>query len=139
MMTRAADSRRFVRFLAVGVLNTAFGYVLYALLLWIGLAPQPALALSWAVGVLWNYQTHARLVFDQGGYKRLLPYVGAYGLIYLINAAALQAALSAGLAPLLAQALLVLPMAALAFILISRVLTGRLPFSPRPDAKGHER
>ncbi len=137
-MTRAGDSKRFVRFLAVGVLNTAFGYVLYALLIWLGLAPQPALALSFAIGVLWNYLTHARLVFDQGGYQRLLPYVGAYGFIYLINAAALQAALSAGLAPLVAQALLVLPMATLAFILISRVLTGRLPFLPRPDAKGHE-
>lgn len=138
-MTGSADSIRFLRFLAVGVLNTAFGYALYALLVWLGLAPQPALALSFAAGVLWNYLTHARLVFDQRGYRQMLPYAGAYGVIYLINAAALQTALAAGLAPLAAQALLVLPMAALAFILISRVLTGRLPFLPRSDGEGHER
>lgn len=138
-MTRSGDSIRFLRFLAVGVLNTAFGYALYALLIWLGLAPQPALALSFAIGVLWNYLTHARLVFDRSGYRQLLPYSGAYGVVYAINATALQMALAAGLAPLVAQALLVLPMAALAFILISRVLTGRLPFSPRPEGEGHER
>ena len=138
-MTRSGDHHRFARFLAVGVLNTAFGYALYALLIWLGLAPQPALAVSFAIGVMWNYLTHARLVFDQSGYRRVLPYAGAYGLIYLINAGALQAALVAGLSPLAAQALLVLPMAALAFILISLVLTGRMPFLPHPDAKGQDR
>mgnify|MGYP003526361532 CR=1 FL=1 len=91
-MTRSGDHHRFARFLAVGVLNTAFGYALYALLIWLGLAPQPALAVSFAIGVMWNYLTHARLVFDQSGYRRVLPYAGAYGLIYLINAVALQAA-----------------------------------------------
>lgn len=138
-MTRSDDRYRFMRFLAVGVLNTAFGYVLFALLIWFGLAPQPALAVSFAIGVMWNYMTHARLVFDQSGYRRLLPYTGAYGLIYLVNAVALQGALAAGLSPLAAQALLVLPMATLAFILISLVLTGRMPFLSRPDAKGQDR
>lgn len=138
-MTGSGDHRRFARFLAVGVLNTAFGYALYALLIWFGLAPQPALALSFAIGVMWNYLTHARLVFDQSGYRRVMPYAGAYGLIYLINAVALQATLAAGLSPLAAQALLVLPMAALAFILISLVLTGRMPFLPRPDTEGQDR
>jgi putative flippase GtrA len=138
-MTGGGDHARFLRFLAVGLLNTGFGYALYALLVWVGLSPQPALALSFAAGVMWNYMTHARLVFDQAGFRRLLPYVGAYLAIYLVNAAALQIALRAGLAPLLAQALLVLPMAALAFMLISRVLTGRLPFLHAAEAEGQKR
>ncbi len=131
------DGARFVRFLAVGVLNTAFGYAAYAALIGLGLQPQPALALAFALGVMWNYLTHARLVFGQKGYRRLLPYAAAYGAIYLINAAALQAALAAGLHPLSAQALLVVPMAALAFFLISLVLTGQVPFLPGA-AKGHD-
>ncbi len=131
------DGVRFVRFIAVGVLNTVFGYAAYAALIGLGLQPQPALALAFALGVMWNYLTHARLVFDQKGYRRLLPYTGAYGAIYLINAVALQAALAAGLRPLAAQALLVLPMAALAFFLISLVLTGQVPFLPR-TAKGQD-
>lgn len=122
------DMTRLVRFLFVGVINTAFGYTAYAALVLVGLSPQPALALAFALGVVWNYMTHARLVFESRGYSRLVPYAGAYGLIYVVNALALQGALKAGIAPLLAQALLVLPMAALAFVLISLVLTGRIPF-----------
>ncbi|MGB3147026.1 MAG: GtrA family protein [Paracoccaceae bacterium] len=118
---------RFVRFLGVGVLNTGFGYAVFAALVLGGLGAQPALALAFALGVLWNYMTHARLVFGASGLARLLPYGLAYAAIYGINALALHLALGAGLSPLLAQALLVLPMAVLSFILISRVLTGRFP------------
>ena len=125
------DGARFAKFLAVGVLNTAFGLGLYWALLAFGLGPQPALALSFAVGVLWNFLTHARLVFGTTGYGRLLPYIGAYGAIYLVNALSLQALLGTGTGKYLAQAILVLPMAALAFLLISKVLTGRFPLSAR--------
>lgn len=126
---RHSWSARFIRFLGVGVLNTAFGYAAYALLVLIGLSPQPALAVAFAMGILWNYLTHARLVFDTRGVARIVPYAAAYGVIYAINALALAAALRAGLNPLVAQALLVLPMAALSFVMISLVLTGHLPFT----------
>ena len=123
---------RFLRFLAVGVVNTGFGYGVYAGLILLGLTPQPALAIAFAIGILWNYMTHARLVFGTSGIARILPYAGAYALIYGINAFALGRALATGLSPLAAQALLVLPMALLAFVLISAVLTGHLPFQHRP-------
>ena len=123
----------FVRFLVVGVVNTAFGYLLFALLLYVGLRPQPALALAFAGGVAWNYFTHARLVFGTRGLAQLPAYVLAYLLIYGVNAGALQVLLVAGVAPIIAQGSLVLPMAVLAYILIGRVLTGRFPWSA--DAK----
>lgn len=128
LLSDHGTAARFVRFLGVGVLNTGFGYLMFALLVFAGLGPQPALALAFAVGILWNYLTHARLVFGTAGSQRLLPYAAAYGVIYLINAGALHYALSLGFAPLVAQFVLVLPMAALSFIFISYVLTGHLPF-----------
>jgi len=131
LLTRHTTAARFARFLGVGVLNTAFGYAAYAALVLGGLGPQPALAVAFAIGILWNYATHARLVFGTAGLGRIVPYAGAYGLIYGLNALALGTALRAGLAPLVAQALLVLPMACLSFLLISAVLTGHLPFFGR--------
>lgn len=122
------DLWRFVKFLFVGVINTAFGFAAYAVLLWLGLPPQPALALSYVLGVLWNYGTHARIVFGADGYRRLPLYALAYSALYGLNALALAAMLKTGLPPLWAQAVLVLPMAMLAFVLVSLVLTGRLPF-----------
>ena len=123
------DGVRFVKFLAVGVLNTAFGLGLYWLFLWLGLWPQPALALAFAFGVMWNYLTHARLVFGTVGLGRLAPYVAAYLALYGLNALSLRALLASGVGAYAAQAILVLPMAAIAFVLISYVLTGRLPLT----------
>lgn len=124
---------RFAKFLVVGVVNTAFGFAAYAVLLWAGLAPQPALALSYGLGVLWNYMSHARIVFHARGIGRLPLYAAAYSLLYGLNALALAGLLRAGLPALGAQAVLVLPMAALAFLLVGRVLTGAwLPGAGRP-------
>lgn len=134
-MTLALQSRpdlwRFVKFLFVGVLNTAFGFAAYATLLWVGLPPQPALALSYVIGIIWNYGTHARIVFGAEGYRRLPLYALTYCALYGLNAVALATVIKTGLAPLWAQAVLVLPMAMLAFVLVSLVLTGRLPFAGR--------
>jgi len=129
-LLRDETIQRFIKFVLVGILNTLFGYVLYALLVLIGLPPQPALALSYACGTLWHYFPHAKLVFDHQGFSKLLPYIAAYVCLYVLNALALEALTDAGLPPLLAQAA-ILPFAAVsAFVLISRVLTGKFPILP---------
>ncbi len=129
------DLWRFIKFLFVGVLNTAFGWAAYAVLLrFVGLPWQWALGLSYVLGVLWNFGTHGRLVFGAKGFGRLPAYVLAYVVLFFINKWALGSAIAAGLSDLWAQALLVLPMAMLAFVLVSVVLTGRLPFAgPKGD------
>ena len=125
------QGRRFLRFVAVGIVNTAFGYGVYAALVLLGLPPQPALALAFAVGVVWNYATHARFVFGTEGYRRLVPYAAVYLGLYLLNAVALARATAAGISPLVAQAVLAVVMAGLSFVAPSLVLTGRLPFGRR--------
>ena len=121
------DMRRFAKFVIVGVVNTGVGYGIYAVLVWAGLSPQPALAWSFVLGVAWNYLSHARLVFGSGGYRRMPWYIGAYVLIYIGNALLLALFLRLGLHPLLAQAV-ILPFAALsAFLMIGKALTGRWP------------
>lgn len=112
----------FLRFLAVGVLNTAFGYAVYALGVLAGLPAQAALALQFVLGALWNYRLHARLVFAVRGWGRLPAYVGAYLLIWALNALALRALLAAGLGALAAQALILPATVALSWALIGRVM-----------------
>ena len=122
------DGLRFAKFLAVGVLNTLFGYAVYLALLWSGFAPQAALAMAFAIGVLWNFFTHARLVFQTEGLVRLPVYVAVYGAIYLTNRWLLAEALAAGYGPELAQGVLTILMAALSFLGVGAALTGRVPF-----------
>jgi putative flippase GtrA len=120
-----------LKFLVIGVFNTLFGYAVYALLVLVGMPEQPALAVAYIIGVTWNYFTHAKLVFGAKGYKRLPAYFAAYLLLYLLNAFFLEQLIAAGLQPLLAQAVIVPFAAAISFVLISRVLTGKWPMFGR--------
>jgi putative flippase GtrA len=140
MVTPSTDVRaigsRFARFITAGVVNTAFGYGLYAVLVVVGFAPQSALLTAYAIGVLWNYVTHARFVFGQSGFTSLPAYVAAYVFVLGLNAVGLELMVQLGVAPLVAQAVLILPAALLSFVLISRILTGAFPTvsrkPPRP-------
>ncbi len=121
--------KQFVLFIIAGLVNTAFGYGVYALLVWLGLPPKLALALSFAIGVVWNYFTHARIVFQQKGFDRILPYVGAYLVILGVNTVLLDVLMRLGLGPYVAQALLAPVSAGMSFVLLSKVLTGRFPWA----------
>jgi len=121
-LSQHEEFRRFVKFLALGLVNTAFGYAVFALLILLGLGPQIALALSFAIGVLFNYVLSARLIFAQRGFRKLPLYALAYVGVYFLNAFCLHTAIDAGLQPLIAQALLTPLAAVLTFVLISRVM-----------------
>lgn len=123
-MTLTEGQWRFFRFLAVGGLNTAFGYAVYAVLVVLGLPPQGALALAFCVGVIWNFFTHARLVFGARGFRRLPAYVAVYVAIYAVNSLLLAQVMAMGIHPLVAQAGLALVMAVLSYAAIKAVLTG---------------
>ncbi len=118
---------QFVRFILVGLANTAVGYLIFAALVLLGLTPQPALALAFVLGVMWNFWAHARLVFGQGGLGKFPAYAGVYLVIYGLNALALKQAILLGITPLLAQAILAPAAAVLSFLFIARVLTGTFP------------
>lgn len=123
-MTRGA-ARRPLAFVAVGVLNTAVGYGIYALALSAGAAPRRAVAVQFALGVLWNFATHRTLVFGTGGLSRLPAYVLGYLVIYLVNIALLEALMRAGLGPYAAQALAMPVVVALSYVIVARALGAR--------------
>lgn len=117
----------FVRFLLVGVLNTAFGYAIYLLGLVLGLVPGVALAIATAIGALFNYLTTGRLVFNHAGLARLLPFIAAYVLIYLVNLGALHVLAMLGVPPGVAQAALLPAVAALSFVVFKYAVFGGGP------------
>jgi putative flippase GtrA len=112
--TRTASVALFLRFGVVGLLNTAFGYAVFATLILLGLWPGAALVASTIAGVAFNFQTSRRLVFRSSG--RFLIFVTLYGAVLTLNWAALRALHSGGLNDLLSQALLAPPLAAISFL-----------------------
>lgn len=111
---------RFIRFLLVGVLNTAFGYACFALLLWAGLHYTLALLLATVVGVLFNFKTIGSLVFGSSDGSLIWRFIAVYVLIYTANVAALALLQALGLPALVAQSVLVLPVAGASFLLSRR-------------------
>ena len=106
MTAGRADIARIARFVAVGVLNTLFGYGLYALLVSLGALPELALLFATIAGVIFNFFTTGRLVFRNSKNGLFMRFAAAYGFIYVLNALALRGLINSGFAPLTAQAAL---------------------------------
>ena len=109
-----------LRFLAVGGLNTLVGYSLFALLTYAGLAYPVAIGLATVGGVLFNFQIVGRLVFDGAPRSRFWRFVGVYCVIYLLNLGGVRLLLGLDANIYIANALTLLPLSVIAFILNRR-------------------
>lgn len=108
---------QFLRFLLVGGLNTIVGYGLFALFTWMGMPYPVAIGLATVLGVLFNYQSTGRLVFSGPGRGRLWRFFAVYGVVYVMNVAAVAALLQAGINVYLANALAIPPLVVASFLL----------------------
>jgi putative flippase GtrA len=109
--------RRFLSFLMVGALNTAFGYSCFSLLVFTGIHRSLALFLTTVLGIMFNFKTTGRLVFRSDDNSRIIRFIAVYGVVYLINLAVLEVLVRIGISVYLAGALLLLPSAAITFLL----------------------
>lgn len=82
---------RLWRYYQAGIVNTLFGYGLYALMVAFGLHIYAAQLIAHVLGVLFNYLTYSRHAFGdiQGSKWR---FALSYGVNYLMSLAALAAA-----------------------------------------------
>lgn len=117
MLAALMPSRQFVRFLFVGVLNTAVGYALFAAFVLLGLHYGLAAALATVLGVLFNFQTIGRLVFASHDRSLIFRFTAVYAFTYLLNVGILRVLEGTGVHVLVIQAVLVLPIAVVAFVL----------------------
>jgi putative flippase GtrA len=110
-------TEQFLRFLAVGLVNTLFGYGVFAGLVLAGMGPMPALVLTYVVGIAFNFFTTRRFVFQRASRSSLLRFIAAYGVIYVFNVALYRLVEATGAGPLLAQALCLPVVAVFSFLL----------------------
>jgi putative flippase GtrA len=117
---RALFKQQFVKFIVVGVMNSAFGYGCYAVLIYCGLHYTLALLLATVAGVLFNFKSTSALVFGSRENRLLARFVGCYAVVYVANVAGIKVLSHLGLDPYISGALLIVPMAMLSFILNKR-------------------
>lgn len=118
------DWRRLVRYYLTGVLNTAFGYGLFAIFIWAGCNMYLAQLVSHCLGVAFNYITFSRFTFaDRSGSKSrfLLSYAGNYGL----SLATLYALSRLITSPYLAGLMTVVIVSALNYLVLDKLVFNR--------------
>ncbi len=85
-MSFGPDNRvRFIKFLGVGVINTLFGYGIFALFLFLGLHFSLASLFGTIFGVLFNFFTTGRIVFNNKNNLLLWKFILVYAILYAIN------------------------------------------------------
>lgn len=109
---------RLLRYLVVGVINTIFSYVVYALLLKLGLVYYLAVLLSTIIGVAFNFKTTGSLVFRSRSNRLIFRFYAVYSVYYVINVTCLTLLKRIVPDPYLAQLLLLLPLAMVSYLMM---------------------
>lgn len=118
--SRCRPRKRFILFLMVGGLNTAFGYGAYAACLWLGMHYAVAGAVSTVLGVLFNFKSTGQLVFRSRDNGRLPHFMSVYVITYIVATLCVGGMLHLGIPAWLGGLLLILPCAMLSYLLNSR-------------------
>jgi putative flippase GtrA len=110
-------SSTFARYIAVGLLNTAVGYSLYAIFIFFGLHYSLAVLFSTILGVLFNFKTIGKIVFRNDSNCLLLRFIAVYTVTYILNIMGLRIFDYFNFDMYLAGALILIPLAIISFVL----------------------
>ena len=112
------QNKKFILFLFVGLLNTLFGYSIFAFFLWIGVHFTLSALISTIAGILFNFTTFGRIVFKNNSYSNLPKFVFIYALNYFLGVSVLYYCDQLDYNLYFVQAMLLMPTAVLRYLLM---------------------
>lgn len=119
-----AEWKRLFRYYQAGIVNTAFGYGLFALFIWLGMNMYVAQIVSHVAGVAFNYLTYSRYAFRDHD-ANLKRFILSYGVNYLLSVACLAAATHVIASPYVAGLIATIFVSAVNYLVLKRlVFTG---------------
>ena len=110
----------FLRFLVAGVINTLFGFAAYSTSILAGAKPWLALLVGMLAGTVFNFFTTGGYPFRQFSIRRWPKFVTAHLGTYLVNLSLVNGLSGVVASDVIAQALLLAPMAVLSYFLMAR-------------------
>lgn len=111
---------KFVRFLFVGALNTLFSLTVYWILVYFGVHYSLAVLIATALGILFNYKTTGKLVFETNDNKFFIKFAGVYIIIYFLNVGFLKMLFVFGIDKYTAAVITALPLSIISFFLMKK-------------------
>lgn len=108
---------KFIKFIMVGGMNTLVGYLVFSLFLFLNFHYTLASFLALVFGIIFNFKTNGRLVFENRNNALIIKYTVSWGVIYLFAVSCLAVFERLGFNMYLAYALLIPPMAVIAYFI----------------------
>jgi len=116
--TRSLGSlERLWRYYQAGIVNTAFGYGLYALFVAVGINMYLAQIIAHVLGVAFNYFTYSRHAFHDADVSKT-RFVLSYGVNYLLGLASLWSAAQVIPSPYLAGLIAVMVVSLINYVIL---------------------
>jgi len=112
----------FVKFILVGLVNAVFGYGVYLLCLFSGFNFAAAALISTLLGIVFNFFTTGRLVFESKKNSLFFKFFLVYGVLYLFTLSGLSALNIFGISYEVGGAVMIIPNALLAFVLNKKMV-----------------
>lgn len=116
----------FLRYYQAGIVNAAFGYGCYALLVWLGLNIYVAQLIAHLLGVAFNYVTYSRHVFRDAGPAKL-RFALSYAINYFVSLGFLALFASLVASPYLAGLLAIIATSLVNFFALKHFVFVRKP------------
>ena len=132
MISRAPKLEVLARYYGVGLINTAFGFGLFSLLIFLGANLYLAQILAHVTGTAFNYFTYSRHVFHKASSRRPLAFVASYAFNYFVGLGLLAGAHHFVPSPYLAGFLALLVGTALNFLVLRRLVFPSLQKPAQP-------
>lgn len=77
--------KQLARFILVGLLNTTFGYLCYAIFIFFGIGYILAIFFSTILGIFFNFKTIGKFVFQSEDNRLLIKFFVVYSFTFIIN------------------------------------------------------
>ena len=116
---------QFLRFVLVGIGNSAFSYGAYAALLFIGLEYRVASLLALVLGIAVSFTTQGTVVFRNATRITLVKFVIAWVILYLINISLIALLMRFSLSAYLAGAVATVPVTLISYFVLKFAVFGR--------------
>jgi len=127
---------QFVRYVLVGIGNTAFGYGIFALLFYVGLDYRLASLLALLLGIVFSFTTQGTIVFRGATRITFVKFVAAWACMYLFNIALIAMMRRASIDTYLAGAIATVPVTLVSYVVLKFAVFGRPPSAVHENTSG---
>ena len=128
-LVRKYNLPQVLRFLVVGLLNTGFSYLIYAILLFLGLNFALANLGAVMLGILFSFRTQGAFVFNNTDGSLLGRFILAWTVVYLVTISIIWGFVEYGFDPYTSGAL-ALPFSAVASFFVQKFYVFREKAKP---------